>query len=68
MPSTRRVKVLAVALAIAFCTILYLSVRLTLLLFQLYITLGWGEVLICMLACSDRLLVPRFLQSHSFRP
>lgn len=40
MPSTRRVKVLAVALAIAVCTILYISVRLALPILQLYSALG----------------------------
>ena len=40
MPSTRRMKVLATALAIAVCTILYLSVHLSLPLLQLDPALG----------------------------
>lgn len=50
MPSTRRVKLLAIALAIAVCTIFYLSVRLVVPLLHLYTAPEVRDLLIYMLS------------------
>ena len=69
MPSTRRVKVLAAALAVAVCTILYLSVRrLALPRLEFVYYVGMQCLLIYMLTCPERLVIPRLLQPHSCRP